>query len=340
MTTWDEVLAGHVPEDTRFLCPFHDDRNHPSAGFYKGGAFYCFTCGASATDAVQFVRQLLFPHEHYGDGKLFAETYIDRFLPAARRSTGRQHIPPVNPPASPNAIQAMTEFSRLANDRLSTDSYLPELSESRGLQNPIALGLGLTDRSLLYPTRRALAANGMSVADISAAVVEAGICDEDGRYRLGQRLLIPEVRNNGVIYYQARVLPGRMSDRKYLNPKGIAKPLFGLETLERDHAYLVLAEGTFDVLPLIEHGWSAIAVLGADIRWTELDVDQLKNRTIIVGLDNDPTGHVKGEALTAALIDMGLRATRVAAPDPHKDYGEWIAAAGIAEVTADLQFSC
>ena len=75
-------------------------------------------------------------------------------------------------------------------------------------------------------------------------------------------LLLPFHRSGSVIYMQARMFEG---NRKYLNPRGIAKPLFNLDRLTGlPAASLVhICEGVPDTLALEAHGLNAVGVLGA-----------------------------------------------------------------------------
>lgn len=75
-------------------------------------------------------------------------------------------------------------------------------------------------------------------------------------------LLFPFYQNASVIYVQARMFEG---DRKYLNLRGIAKPLFNLDRLTGLPAESVvhICEGVPDTLAMEAHGLKAVGVLGA-----------------------------------------------------------------------------
>ena len=75
-------------------------------------------------------------------------------------------------------------------------------------------------------------------------------------------LLFPFSNNGSVVYLQARMLAG---DRKYLNPRGIAKPLFNADRLSvlPPGSLIHICEGVPDTLALETHGLAAVGVLGA-----------------------------------------------------------------------------
>jgi DNA primase len=90
-----------------------------------------------------------------------------------------------------------------------------------------------------------------------------------GEHRQAERLiwekpalLIPFHQNAVTVYLQARMFAGH---RKYLNPRGIAKPMFNadrLSTLPSD-SVIHICEGVPDALALETHGLAAVGVLGA-----------------------------------------------------------------------------
>ena len=75
-------------------------------------------------------------------------------------------------------------------------------------------------------------------------------------------LLIPFFQHGAVIYLQARMFAG---GRKYLNPRGIAKPMFNGDRLADLPAggVIHLCEGVPDTLALEAHALAAVGVLGA-----------------------------------------------------------------------------
>ncbi len=75
-------------------------------------------------------------------------------------------------------------------------------------------------------------------------------------------LLFPFLQNGSVIYLQARMFGG---GRKYLNPRGIAKPVFNLDRLSSlpAESTVHICEGVPDTLAMEAHRLNAVGVLGA-----------------------------------------------------------------------------
>jgi hypothetical protein len=101
-------------------------------------------------------------------------------------------------------------------------------------------------------------------------------------------LLFSFLQNGSVVYLQARMFQG---DRKYLNPRGIAKPLYNLDRLSLPAESLIhICEGVPDTLAMETRGLNAVGVLGATSFRPEW-VDQfLKFNLVVLG-----QGDVAGE---------------------------------------------
>jgi DNA primase len=328
MITIQDVIDGEtLGQKGSIRCPFHND-THASAYYYPNGAFHCFTCQAHAKDRVDLVRKLRYPDLQYGIGLSLARAELD-----ARGVVYVENTTIEKPEVPQVTVDAMTAFTRLASKLLAQKPDLTNgLRLTRGVQSPTSLGLGLSDQSLVTPTAQSLMSLGYSSDEIAIGMEQAGIL-RGPRYLLGNRITIPEIRSKKSHFYQARNLN---SDRpKYLNPP-IPRTLFGMESLSYDKPYVVVCEGPFDILPLIEQGIPSIALLGTGLGITDLPVE---GRQVLLALDQDDAGRALTERLTKILTDDGIEVMSMSAPPPYKDYGEWITAKSIKEVIATIELS-
>lgn len=314
-------------------CPLHPDRN-ASAVRYLDGGFHCFRCDAHANSREDLVRQILFPEEPYWRGMLLARGVCEH---EGKSLHSNGAAPAKKPGASPGAVLAMTTFADLAGKHLAErPDLVRQLQATRGLRDPLGCHLGLADRALLAQTHTRLREEGFDAEEAGIALQQAGLIKEEGVYRLGNRIIIPEVRADRAIYYQARATGA--AQNKYLNP-ALPRPIFGLESLDRDSAFVVIGEGPFDVLPLIESGTSAVAVLGGSASLDEAALRSgFADRPVVVGFDADGPGLTRGQRLTEGLRELGIDAVHFPPPPPYKDYGEWIAAKGVRDVLAYIQW--
>lgn len=324
----EDVISGAITGQGTIHCPFHRDR-HPSARYYPDGGFHCFSCGAHARDRVDLLRQLRYSDLPYGLGRSFAKAELDE-----RGVVYIELDHPCDRPETPSvAIDAMTAFSKLAADHLAADRDLTNgLRLTRGVQSPAALGLGLSDPSLITPTAQSLQALGYAPDEISLGLEQAGLM-RGPRYLLSRRIIIPEIREQKAHFYQARLLRG--DGPKYLNPP-ISRVLFGLRSLSYDKPYVVITEGAFDALPLIEVGVPALALLGTQ---TTLDPELFSNRQVVLGLDQDEAGQAATRTLQQRLTDEGVESVILPPPPPHKDYGAWLATQGSDRVISEIEWS-
>lgn len=329
-TLHDAILNGATG---MVLCPFHDDRR-PSARVFPDGSFHCYVCGKHANNRVELIYMMDYADEPYDRGMSLARAAMRKMGIAPQTVAG---APKARPATRPETIAVMTWLANAATENLAADSeWCRRFAEVRGLRDPVALGLGLTNPGTGWAVaKRAMNEFG---PDLGEDVLQEARIIIDNKYKLGRRLLIPEWRDGKAIFYQARSL-NQHDVPKYLNPS-LPKPIFGLHSLRQETAFVVVSEGPFDVLPLIEAGGAAVALMGSFS--AELNAVELAGRTIIVGLDNDEAGRYAGQVLTDGLIEEGMSAIFLPPPDPYGDYSEWAAARGAREVLAScaLEVPC
>jgi hypothetical protein len=243
-------------------------------------------------------------------------------------------------PPPPELVIAMTAFCDAAHRELvGTPGLAAGVARARGLRDPAALGLGHATPAAIEAARRELEGRGLEPEAAAALLVRVGALGVDKEsgaryYRAGERLVLPERRAGGVVFYTARATGGQRA--KYLHPPGLAKPLYGRSSLYRPGSVAFLTEGPFDALPLIEAGAAAAASMGCEVNDAViLDVARAAaGKRILVAFDADETGRAKGARAVEALRARGLEAEAAPPPPPYKDYGEWAAAEGAAAIVA------
>jgi DNA primase len=135
-------------------------------------------------------------------------------------------------------------------------------------------------------------------------------------------LLFPFYRGQDVAYLQGRLFKG---ERKYVNLRGIAKPLYNIDRLRslpvgrRIH----ICEGVPDALSLESNGLPAIGVLGANSFRAEW-VEDLLPYTIVVTPDGDRAGRTFGRKIEEFFGARGKGIITVA-PPAGKDVADVIA---------------
>ena len=115
-------------------------------------------------------------------------------------------------------------------------------------------------------------------------------------------LLIPvQDSNKKVLGWVARRLN---AIPKYLFSKGFAKShsLFGIHNFIKDLDTLYIVEGALDALWLNQNGYPTVAVLGASISKTQINlIGTLRPSEVVLSLDNDNAGRT---GINKATVDM------------------------------------
>ena len=110
---------------------------------------------------------------------------------------------------------------------------------------------------------------------------------------------------------------------KYLFSKGFAKSktLFGMDKIKNiDTLYLV--EGALDCMWLSQHGYPSVAILGASISRTQIELlGNLQPHEVVLALDNDDAGR-KGISKATLDIDDRFLISYLNIPKKYKDVQE------------------
>jgi DNA primase len=141
-------------------------------------------------------------------------------------------------------------------------------------------------------------------------------------------LLFPFYEEEQITYIQARMFEG---DRKFMNLRGIAKPLFNVDRLRGlpSGQTVHLCEGVPDAIALESQNLNAVGVLGATsfrVEW----VDRfLKFKVVVLG-DGDAAGEKFASDISKFLMDRGKPVQCMLLPG-GKDVADVLAQRGMAK---------
>ena len=284
------------------LCPFHREQEPSFTVYEDTQRFYCFGCGAmgDVLDYVRLSQRVDLPE---------AIRLLDRTpppavpAPAAQR---RAHLPvPRSLPRNAAVLAAAARFYAAALRRS------PEARDyllRRGIHDVVArLGIGYAlGQGLLEHLKRAgfgadaLAASGLFL---------------EGRERFAGRVVVPEVRSGRVSWVTGRSIG--MAEPRFQALPGPRPPLIGRTRLNCPRV-VILTEGLFDWLLLMQWGLPACAVLGS--HGLERVAAALAGcARVYLAMDSDDAGLQATERLVALL---GPRAVPVSLPQGIKDVAD------------------
>ncbi len=292
-------------------CPFHADGGRPNLHVYPGNAsWYCYRC-ASGGDVISFVMRL----EGLGfrdavarlDGGPFSTSPTP--LRPSKQARARRARPPIRGAAERACLAAAVE---LYHNRLLADPAALAYITGRGLERSTLercrVGYVSGDELIAYVHWRRLPAQ---------AAIRVGLLGRDGREFLAGRVVVPEIRRGEPVWLVGRTVEGNGGGPKYLGLPG-AKPLLGWE-MALGSPTVILVEGVFDWLTLVQWGFPALALVGTRVRPEALRALGAHFERVYLALDADDAGREAAAALTRAL---GPRAATVRLPAGVKDVAE------------------
>jgi len=312
------------------VCPFHDDHRPSLLLDPEDGHFHCFSgrCGAHG-DVIDLVRRL------EGVGFLEAVARLTSTPPRRDVSTGdarrlgapgapgaaapgrhpvgrtprRRRVTPAAGPAERACLDAAVEL--YANGLLADRAGLAYV-EGRGLRRDTIARcrLGYARGAELAPYLRR---RGLPLP----AARRAGLLRADGADVLAGRIVVPELRGGQPVWLVGRALGGPPGAPKYLGVVG-EKPLLGREWAAAARWPLglvappgvLVVEGPFDWLTLVQWGLPAVALVGTHVR-REVLGELVGYARLYLALDADEAGRAGAAVLQEAL---GPRAVPVALP--------------------------
>ena len=290
-------------------CPFHDETGGSFTVYGDTARFHCFGCGASGDvlDFVQRVEGLTLPQAiRRLDGGAGPATTT--FVRPATPGTPRRSYAMPRPRRDPALLTAAARCYHRALWRYPQGrAYLA----SRGISTATAkqLGLGYAPGRGL---RGALAAAGYS----SERQRASGLLVARGAERFAGMVVVPAVRDRQVQWLAGRAIAPERTPRFQTLPG--PKPLLGVGRLGPAPELVVLTEGLFDWLTLVEWGLPAAAVLGT--QGLDRVVAALRScPRVVLAFDADDAGRAAATQLTELL---GRRATTITLPPGVTDVAD------------------
>ena len=291
------------------LCPFHDETAGSFTVYGDTARFHCFGCGATGDvlDFVQRVEGLTLPQaiRRLDSGAGLASTARGRSTARATRSRPHTSALP------PRDLALLTAAARCYHRALWRHPQGRAYLATRGISAATAkrLGLGYAPG---HGLRGALVAAGFDAAQQRAA----GLFVARGAERFAGMVVVPDVRDRQVQWLAGRALDPARTPRFQTLPG--PKPLLGLGRLGPAPRRVVLTEGLFDWLTLVEWGLPAAAVLGTQGLDRVAAALQPCPR-VVLAFDADDAGRAAATRLAELL---GQRATIITLPPGISDVAD------------------
>ncbi len=135
-------------------------------------------------------------------------------------------------------------------------------------------------------------------------------------------VLFPFIHDGKVVYIQGRLFEG---NSKYLNPRGISKPIFNLQRLNslKVGSTIHICEGITDAIAIESLGLASVAVLGAS-SFREEWLDLFMRYDIVILPDGDSGGEIFFETISKMFKKRCKAVYRVSLP-LGKDVSDLIA---------------
>ena len=255
---------------TKAMCFMGHDRATPSLSFLKSrNTWRCFGACGKHGDTISLVME-----KEKIDFKSAIEWFAQNFGVDVRRQSHHRRPLQVKPKPTVTAAQAMPqhdmEFAMDAELYAWLIENCPAVSSPKGIAYINSHGISQASanrfnlRELYNPASVFLRlVNRWGDQRVYRSGVAWGKEGHPASLIWGSHaILFPFYEHGSVTYIQARML---QSDRKYLNPRGIAKPLFNTNRLSTLPAgsLVHICEGVPDTIAMETHGFAAVGVLGA-----------------------------------------------------------------------------
>lgn len=290
----------------------HSDHN-PSLGFdLKTNRFKCFACGVSGSviDLYMGVRGVDFK-------TAVSELGGKPITPRVATIQGDISTTPITARTGSDfsdvyeTLAQPCDFVGLSDEAI---SYLT--GTKRGLDIEVINYFGLFTIS-----DHAKAETRMLEAFSMDKLKASGLFNDNGHLIFNRHVIIPFKDKDKIVYMQGRALEG---EPKYLNLRGIKKPIFNVDLLEglADNERVYMCEGVFDAIILAQYGYNSVAILGVT-DFEARDIDLFKRFDVILALDNDESGRTMSGKIADAFLSKGKRVSVKMLPDGVKDITEY-----------------
>ena len=248
------------------LCPFHDDSKPSFTVFPETQSYYCFGCGKGG-DVFRFLQD----HE-----KIDLKGAVNRLAQLSGQSA-MFRFDTKEMEAWARVREALKDSVEFYHSCLNPDAF-HYIEAKRGLSPQLIkrMKLGYAKGGL----NDALLKKGYP----SEACLKAGVVKADGRDYFLHRIIIPYLKNREVVQIRGRLFPDEIiSPAKYLPLPGPVR-LYNEDALRFQN--IVLTEGEFDCLSLLDKGFDAIGVPGVNA-FKEEWVAGFKGKDVFIAFDND-----------------------------------------------------
>ena len=216
----------------------------------------------------------------------------DRTRPASRKTQAAQP-----PSLDDRAVKLLTAAAEVYHTALMLDQEMLAYVTGRGISldsiRRFRIGYATGTNLAKYVRFR-----GWD-PDVAKAI---GLVTERGEF-FRQRIILPEWRDGRAIYLTGRKTKAYQKI-KYLGLPGAPKPLYGLE-LAQDSLEVLICEGGFDLLTLVQWGYPAVALLGAHLKAEWLDELAFAERVVIV-TDSDEAGRAAAHRLAELFHERAI----------------------------------
>jgi DNA primase len=118
-------------------------------------------------------------------------------------------------------------------------------------------------------------------------------------------VLFPFIEGGRIAYIQSRLLPGAKGKR-WMGPRGVAKPVYNAEVITKSQT-VYICECATDVVSAHKLSLAAIGILGGSSRLPDNVLSALKGRTVYIVPDADDAGSRIAAKLRENLRSRGIR---------------------------------
>jgi len=150
-----------------------------------------------------------------------------------------------------------------------------------------------------------------------------GMFNSYGKLRYGRRpLIIPYIdEKNRPFFFQARAIDKSIQPKE-LNFQGTIPFPYNKSALDGKPGTVYLCEGPIDTLTLLQRGFSAVGIPGANTfkpEWTSL----FNNKKVVLCLDNDKAGRAGEERIAGLLKGAGFETRSFGLLPEGEDINSW-----------------
>ncbi len=276
------------------LCPFHADQSKPNLNvFPETESFFCFACGAGGDvfsfvmrdKSLAFVEALRLLAERKGIP--FHSEVFDHAKEEKRRAaeTAMREAAVLYHNALPPAVREYLRGRTLTDETI--DQHL----------------IGFCDGKAAFQSPK-------------EALIETGLMYENGGQYFEGFITFPHLAGGRVVYLSGRGWPEK-AHKKLPKEKTPLLHLYNEDALRNPQ--VIVAEGEIDTLTLLQNGFNACGVLGANSfkeEWAERFVEAEK---VYVSFDGDDAGR-EGNKRIATLIGPQARMMNMPEGEDINDY--------------------